>query len=469
MPHLETLTINNFKGVYESQSISFAAPKGVRGSGLTVLVGSNNSGKSTVFDAMLKLNEHGKIFRDERSDRETRISFSKDNGEETVVSNISGGSQLSITGESPYSVNDFEFISSRRHWNHRFNGETSYRDYHQQRFREGRVIGSDGGLGGLLARVNKDKATRAKFNEFIITVLPNFNSWTLDSDDTGDFIEYKTKGGASHKANLFGDGLISLFRIGAHIVNTNDEKVLIIDEPELSLHPQAQRKLAAQLSLLSSNKQIVLATHSPHFVNWNDLENGSKIVKVRKKQDRKTEFFQLKNEASYYKKMLTFASDWTKPQLLDSVAKELFFSEGITFVEGQEDVGLIAAFLKNENISLNFDIHGYGSGGANNIPFFLEMAEDLGIQAGAIFDGDKSKEAEECTKRFPLFKIRSLSTPDIRDKYDDTSSSKSTPSKIGIFDKSGGIKPQYKSEFEGIIREFNQYFEMNEPKEQGVQ
>lgn len=47
----------------------------------------------------------------------------------------------------------------------------------------------------------------------------------------------------------------------------NKEKIIFIDEPEQSLHPQAQRALLEVISEYSSDRQIVIATHSPIFVS----------------------------------------------------------------------------------------------------------------------------------------------------------------------------------------------------------
>ena len=49
----------------------------------------------------------------------------------------------------------------------------------------------------------------------------------------------------------------------------------MIDEPELHLHPQYQRHLWQILEILSqqTNSQIILATHSPFFINDINIEN----------------------------------------------------------------------------------------------------------------------------------------------------------------------------------------------------
>ncbi len=52
---LKKLEISGLRGFATKQQLLFAQPTGVRGSGLTVIVGANNSGKSTTVDALRAL------------------------------------------------------------------------------------------------------------------------------------------------------------------------------------------------------------------------------------------------------------------------------------------------------------------------------------------------------------------------------------------------------------------------------
>jgi DNA repair exonuclease SbcCD ATPase subunit len=49
---IRSLTINGLRGFASPQKISFAEPNNTVGSGLTMLVGPNNEGKSTVIEAI---------------------------------------------------------------------------------------------------------------------------------------------------------------------------------------------------------------------------------------------------------------------------------------------------------------------------------------------------------------------------------------------------------------------------------
>jgi predicted ATPase len=46
-----------------------------------------------------------------------------------------------------------------------------------------------------------------------------------------------------------------------------EESTLIIDEPEMSLHIDWQKQLIADMKLLNSNAQFIIATHSPEIMS----------------------------------------------------------------------------------------------------------------------------------------------------------------------------------------------------------
>jgi predicted ATP-dependent endonuclease of OLD family len=142
--------------------------------------------------------------------------------------------------------------------------------------------------------------------------------------------------------------IASLFRKALALYDQENQSCVVIDEPELSLHPQAQKRLAEFISSKSDRCQIILCTHSPYFINWNDLNAGAIIYRLR--QNR--EGIQAGRLSSLtIDGLRRLVEDWEKPQLLDPVAREVFFSEEVVFFEGQEDVGIIRRFTMDEGLS----------------------------------------------------------------------------------------------------------------------
>lgn len=59
---IKRLTIEGLRGFSDEANINFAIPDNVTpGSGLTILVGPNNSGKSTVIEAIHLLNSNNNV------------------------------------------------------------------------------------------------------------------------------------------------------------------------------------------------------------------------------------------------------------------------------------------------------------------------------------------------------------------------------------------------------------------------
>ena len=58
-----------------------------------------------------------------------------------------------------------------------------------------------------------------------------------------------------------------------------ENSIIMIDEPELSLHPKWQQKIIDVYKKIGKNNQIILATHSPHILGSVEKENIILLVK----------------------------------------------------------------------------------------------------------------------------------------------------------------------------------------------
>lgn len=52
-----------------------------------------------------------------------------------------------------------------------------------------------------------------------------------------------------------------------------ENSIILIDEPELSLHPKWQSKIIKVYERIGKNNQIIIATHSPHILGSVPKEN----------------------------------------------------------------------------------------------------------------------------------------------------------------------------------------------------
>lgn len=86
--------------------------------------------------------------------------------------------------------------------------------------------------------------------------------------------------GAFSSASV-GVGVNQQFNNVFHI-ESNENKIFGIEEPEIHLHPEMQRKVFKFLKEKSYKKQIIMTTHSPIFI---DSPNKNKIYIVKKKEN----------------------------------------------------------------------------------------------------------------------------------------------------------------------------------------
>jgi len=75
-----------------------------------------------------------------------------------------------------------------------------------------------------------------------------------------------------------GSGVRSLICLAVDIMSTEDNSIILIDEPELGLNPIAKQEFLKFLIEQSKTKQIFITTHDPTFVNPRLLENDNTAV-----------------------------------------------------------------------------------------------------------------------------------------------------------------------------------------------
>ena len=84
-----------------------------------------------------------------------------------------------------------------------------------------------------------------------------------------------------------GDGIQIWLQILYHIFRTRDRDTLILDEPEVYLHPDLQRKLVNVLE--DTGRQVIMATHSSEIVAEADPTFVTLVEKTRRRARRTDE------------------------------------------------------------------------------------------------------------------------------------------------------------------------------------
>lgn len=71
----------------------------------------------------------------------------------------------------------------------------------------------------------------------------------------------------------FSDGTLRFIALATLLLQPKKPEVIIIDEPELGLHPAAINKLAEMVKSASVKSQIILSTQSTNLVNCFDVDD----------------------------------------------------------------------------------------------------------------------------------------------------------------------------------------------------
>lgn len=446
-------TIEYFRSFQGKQTLKLALPQiSKMGSGITYIVGENNSGKTTIIEGLFLHNEQ-KIRSSERQSAGFPCFdlYDEQDSLKRKVTLLREGSYTLVEDPKIQDNDAFEIIPSRRHWHSGVSTTATINAIVNTTIKQTpRAQNSTTHISAALKDIESDTKSFEAFIKFVQRVVPEFSSFAVGFEES-EFIEYVTKNGIKHRSDFLGDGVISIIRILAHLF-TDKTSPLIIDEPELSLHPLAQKKLFNIIAECSQKRQIIISTHSPYFISWDYIKNGAVLNKVTKPDDQKSEIHTLQPYSVYEK--LVKGSNWQQPFLMDVVAKEIFFHDNFLFVEGQEDVGL----LKRDNQLIEMiNLFGYGVRGKDAFEFALQLAKDLGVKkAGVILDAGQAentiKGSLEAT--FPSYKIIQWNKEDIRDKPRFESKEKE-----GYFNKDGVKKSLEKlDDFDEKIKEVNVYF-----------
>jgi len=166
-----------------------------------------------------------------------------------------------------------------------------------------------------------------------------------------------------------------------------ESAILLIQEPELYLHPHACRHFYSLLRDLSERGvQVVFTTHNPAFL---DIADYRSIYLVRKEEELTRVFGGSEVGISEEDKLKMITR-------FDSMASEVFFAKAVLLVEGSEDrIACSKAFQLDK-----FDIDKEGisitcCGGKPGIPFMARILTSLRIPTWVFCDRDPSKPTEE--------------------------------------------------------------------------
>lgn len=156
--------------------------------------------------------------------------------------------------------------------------------------------------------------------------------------------------------------------------------IILLEEPEAHLHPQAQRKIFNQIKDLQGQKLV--STHSPIIVAQVELKD---IIHISKKQNssaiNKIDIYSLEEQDGIRK---------VKQEVLNTRG-DLLFAKAIILCEGETEEQALPKFFKKyfsyEPFELGINI--VSVGGSGKYSPFLRIAKDLNIECFILSDGEQ--------------------------------------------------------------------------------
>ncbi len=167
----------------------------------------------------------------------------------------------------------------------------------------------------------------------------------------------------------------------------SESVVFAIEEPELFLHPHAQRALDTALRVLAriENSQVFICSHSTHFVNLDDYRG---IALVRKASaEEGTTLVQCRNdlfegEGVSDRKHRFHMAAWVNPD-----RGEMLFARRVAFVEGETEKSVFPYLAKRMGCHSE-DVSVIDCGSKHNIPLYVAIAKAFCLDFVVVHDED---------------------------------------------------------------------------------
>jgi predicted ATP-dependent endonuclease of OLD family len=197
-----------------------------------------------------------------------------------------------------------------------------------------------------------------------------------------------------------------------------DYTFILFEEPEVFLHPAQQEILNLSLKEISSsleNQQVLITTHSSHFVSKN-IDDMTSIIKLFK-HGPETKVYQIDEgclqeifrENKELKEILEEETE-VKDLDLESIRYSLyldpdrccsFFSDKVLICEGITEKSLIDYLIKERKLILNNSrVYVLNAAGKYDIHRYMNLFGRLGIKHSVLFDGDKDRNKHKKINEF---------------------------------------------------------------------
>ncbi len=167
----------------------------------------------------------------------------------------------------------------------------------------------------------------------------------------------------------------------------SDSLIFAIEEPEIFLHPHAQRALAKTLRQIASadDYQVFVCTHSTHFI---DMDYYKEIVIINKNTPFEGSFARqckrdlFTGEDVDERKKRFHMAEWVNPD-----RAEMFFAKKVVFVEGETEK-VVIPYLAEKIGKDATEVTLIDCGAKHNLPLYMTIANAFEIPYAVVHDED---------------------------------------------------------------------------------
>jgi AAA domain, putative AbiEii toxin, Type IV TA system len=165
-----------------------------------------------------------------------------------------------------------------------------------------------------------------------------------------------------------------------------EDRLVILDEPAVTLHPTWQRALRSLIRAASG--QFLVITHSADLVSMEDADDLASIVRIENESGQ--------TSAHCFDRSSLTSDDIsriTREFALSTDAVSLLFARGVVLVEGETELGALPAWFKLCAAGIghkppgDLDLGFWSVGGDNNFRTYVAVLQALAIPWVLICDG----------------------------------------------------------------------------------
>ncbi|CAM3286971.1 AAA family ATPase [Filibacter tadaridae] len=217
------------------------------------------------------------------------------------------------------------------------------------------------------------------------------------------------------------------------LIGDTADKMLLIDEPEAFLHPEAVRALSRSLYEIGNKMPLIISTHSPILIDLAENQTSIQVLRVGE-NDRAVQLYKSTTEK--------FDDDDIKNMRIlnyvDSYVNEFFFADKILIVEGDTEYIAIKHFLKKYNKNM----HVIRARGKSTICTLMKILNQFDTDYDVLHDVDNHDKYTASTLKAQLTNCKNILKLKVHDNIRVISSMANFELAIGLGDVSNDKKTE---------------------------